>query len=496
MRALFKYTNMSISFGINMVAIAEGKPKTLSLMEIIKYYTEYQREFIVRRSKCELEECRKREHILEGLIIAVRNIDEVVKIIKKSQSPTEAKANLRAKFNLSERQAEAILDLRLARLTHLEVYKLEKELEEIRARIVRLNEILSSKKEQMNVVKEEMLAIKKAFKTPRKSLILDKEEKYEVPDDSLPKPIEPSVVCVNARGNLKRMTVKRYNMSSRSFGDKSTVNDIHTSVANCAEAHTVWCFTDAGNCHKINIDAIPECRWSEKGTPLRAIATSALSTEKIVYIMPVGDELPKGNSLFYTNLGNVRKTPWEEFDVAKSTYQAIKLKDGEKVIGIEHELPDRRLIFVTKQGLVVNLDTSLCGETKRASGGAKFIELNDGDEVIFTGQCEEDGEIVLVSDKGYAKRVRIDKEIKINKRYNKGRMIFDLNAKSGNSIVFAGYVKASYEIVLQVSDEYLSPFNTNAIAIADRDNQGKPLVRGKVDISLVYIYNDDFNNGI
>ena len=131
MRALFKYTNMSISFGINMVAIAEGKPKTLSLMEIIKYYTEYQREFIVRRSKCELDECRKREHILEGLIIAVRNIDEVVKIIKKSQSPTEAKANLRAKFNLSERQAEAILDLRLARLTHLEVYKLEKELEEL-----------------------------------------------------------------------------------------------------------------------------------------------------------------------------------------------------------------------------------------------------------------------------------------------------------------------------------------------------------------------------
>ena len=496
MRTLFKSTNMSISFGINMVAIAEGKPKTLSLLEIIKYYVDYQRDFIVKRTKFELESAKKREHILEGLIVAVKNIDAVVKVIKNSQSTTEAKANLRAKFNLSERQAEAILDLRLARLTHLEVYKLEKELEEIRVKIVRLNAILASKKEQMNVVKEEMLAIKKAFKMPRRSIILDKEDKYEVPDDSQPKPIEPSVICVNARTNLKRMTVKRYNMSSRAFSDKSSLNDIHSSVACCSEATAVLCFTDQGNCHRISLDAIPECRWSEKGTPLRTIATNALSTEKVLYVMPIGEEIPQGNALFYTNFGNVKKTPWVEYDVAKSTYTAINLKTGERVIGIEHELSEHRLIFVTKKGQVVNLEPSMCGETHRNSGGAKFIELNKGDEVIFTGQCETDGEIVLVSNKGYAKRVRIDKEIKENGRYNKGNMIFDLNAKSGTHLAFANYVKAPYDIVLQVSDEYLSPFNTNAIAIVDRTNQGKPLVRGQVDISTVFVYNDDFNNGI
>ncbi|MBR2988961.1 MAG: DNA topoisomerase 4 subunit A, partial [Clostridia bacterium] len=496
MRMLFKSTNMSVSFGINMVAIAEGKPKTLSLLEIIKYYVDYQREFVVRRTKFELDACKKREHILEGLIVAVRNIDEVVKVIKNSQSTTEAKANLRARFNLSERQAEAILDLRLARLTHLEVYKLEKELEEIREKIVRLTAILASKKEQMKVVKEEMLAIKKAYKTPRRSVILDKEEKYEVVDESIPQPLEPCIVCVNERGNLKRMTVKRYNMSSRAFGDKSSVNDIHSCIASCAEATTLWCFTDQGQCHRISPADIPECRWGDKGTPLRSIAPDALSTEKIVYLMPVGETPPQGHSLFFTNFGNARKTPWSEFEVNKNTYQAIILKPGEKVIGIEHEMPGQRLFFVTKKGLVVNLDGVSGTPVGRKSQGSKHIELNEGDEVVFIGQGESDGDLLFVSNKGYAKRVGIKENFKENKRYNKGNMAFPLGEKSGDRIVFAGYVHANYGIVLKVSDDYLSHFNTNALARLERTSQGKPLVRGKVDISVVYVYNDDINNGI
>ena len=173
---LFKSTNLSTSFGVNMVAIAGGKPKTLGLLDIISYYVAYQREFIVKRTKCELDNCRKREHILEGLVIAVRNIDEVVAIIKSSQSTPEARDRLRNRFKLSVIQADAILDLRLARLTHLEVYKLEQELKQLRERIAYLTSVLASKKMQMEVVKEEMLAIKKNYKSPRKSVILKSEK--------------------------------------------------------------------------------------------------------------------------------------------------------------------------------------------------------------------------------------------------------------------------------------------------------------------------------
>ena len=211
--------------------------------------------------------------------------------------------------------------------------------------------------------------------------------------------------------------------------------------------------------------------------------------------MPVGETMPEGYSLFYTNHGNVRKTEWKEFDVAKNSYKVINLKDGEKVIGIENEIEDQHLVFVTKQGLVVHLAKADCNPTTRNSGATKHITLNDGDEAIFIGQVETSGDLLFVSDKGYAKRVPIGKEFKINNRYNKGVTGFPLNEKSGEKLVFAGYVHANYNIVIKVSDDYLSQFGTNNIPRLERTSQGKPMVRGKVNIPVVYIYNDDINNG-
>lgn len=168
---LFKATNMQISYGINMVAIAGGKPRLLGLLDIISYYAQYQREIIVRRTKYDLNQAKERAHIVEGLLIAIRNIDEVIKIIKKSATTTEAKQRLRDRFSLSDRQAQAILDMRLARLVHLEVGKLEEELAMLKKKIAEYEAILSSKKAQYDVVKKEILEIKKAYSTPRLSKI-------------------------------------------------------------------------------------------------------------------------------------------------------------------------------------------------------------------------------------------------------------------------------------------------------------------------------------
>ena len=211
---LFKSTQMAVSYGINMVAIADGKPQTLGLIGILDYYVRYQREYVVKRTKCELDAAKKREHILEGLVIAVNNIDAVVNVIKNSKSTAEARDNLRRKFNLSERQAEAILDLRLARLTHLEVYKLEQELKELRERIQRLTAILGSKKLQMEVVKDEMTEIKKAFKSPRKSTIISSVEDYKVSSEMQQEKAEDCVVMYSVENRLKRMAQKRRNASA------------------------------------------------------------------------------------------------------------------------------------------------------------------------------------------------------------------------------------------------------------------------------------------
>ena len=249
---LFKNTNLQVSFGINMVAIADGRPQQMGLLDIIAYYSEYQREVVLKRSKYRLEVAKEREHILLGLIIAIKNIDEVVRIIKKSANTTEAKAKLRARFNLSERQAQAILDMRLARLTNLEIEKLEKELAEIQKQIKELTAIISSKKMQYEIVKQEMFAIKRNFKEERRTSILKTAEHYSVPSDDDAVVVSDCYVAINALGNIKRISAKNYNMSVKEFTDNSNVNDVHTVISGkCATNMTALCFRNFININLI-----------------------------------------------------------------------------------------------------------------------------------------------------------------------------------------------------------------------------------------------------
>ncbi len=488
---LFKSTNLSTSFGVNMVAIAEGKPKTMGLMEIISYYVNYQREFIVKRSKCELDNCRKREHILEGLVIAVNNIDEVVQIIKKSQSTSEAREKLRARFGLSERQADAILDLRLARLTHLEVYKLEQELKELRERIARLTAILGSKKMQMDVVKEEMLAIKRAYKTPRRSELLKSEKDYHISDASAPRAPEECVVCTTVAGRIKRMPVKSFNMATREPGDNSTTNEICTSVAFCP-GDRVLCFTSKGRCIKLSLDDIPEGKWREKGGDFKKVYAAALPDEKIVYVLPLTDKMPEGDVLFYLKSGRVKRSAWSEYAVQKAVFDAIKFKDEtDEVIGIETVKKGSTLMLVSKQGLALNADVSEVNATGRVSAGVAGMKLNDGDEVVMATQIEDGGEVVIVTDKGYAKRV-FTFDVDVTSTNRKGVKIVDLKGKNGTFVKFASYVTEPYKIVYELDGNLLNPVSTEDIGIESRTHGGKPLYKGSSELTGVYAYLSDY----
>ncbi len=496
LQQLFKSTNLSTSFGMNVVAIAGGKPQTMGLISILDYYVNYQREFIVKRTKCELDNCRKREHVLEGLVIAVKNIDEVVKIIKMSKNTADARDRLRERFKLSVVQADAILDLRLARLTNLEIYKLEEELKALKQRIAELIAILGSKKLQMDVVKNEMLEIKRKYKTPRKTVILKSEKEYKITDQSAPKVAEDCVICYNANANIKRMQVKNFTMAKRDFNDNSGKNEICSSIILCpAEVDRVLCFTSKGNCHKIDVEQIHEGKWKEKGAPLKSVVPSALPDEKILYMLPLTEKLPKGNVLFYTKHGMVKKTEWSEYLVAKSSFEAIKLHDGDEVIGIETEQTEHTLMFVTKSGMYLNADMSDIPMQKRIAGGVKGIQLSDGDECVFIGQVHDGGEVVFVSDKGHAMRALVC-EMKIMARYRKGNKGMSFKGADGR-VIFASYVTEPYQIVLSISEGFLSAFSTEDLHIQELPHAGKPLVRkiGKNHVEEVYIYNAEYVNG-
>lgn len=496
--ALFKYTNLQTSFSINMVAIADGKPQLMGLLDIIAYYVDYQRTVILRRTKYDLDIARKREHVLEGLVIAVRNIDEVVKIIKASDNTSSAKESLRKRFDLSEIQAQAILDLRLARLTHLEVFKLEKELADVRSLITRYEAIVASKRLQMDLVKSELLQIRKTYRENRKSPILSDEKKYKIPSDDDAKPVEEYIVAYNAQGHIKKMLKKNFTMATKEYTDTSTFNEICSSIVKSATGERVFVFTDAANCYKLDIDAIPDGKWREKGVGLHTICPEASKTEKIVYMLPVSENMPKGNVIFLTKFGMIKRTAWSEYNVVKSSFQAAKLKEGDSIISMETEVEGSSILFVTKDGMCLNADMSDVPVQGRVSGGVKGIQLNDGDSVVMARQIGDGGEAIVVTDRGYAKRV-ITATLDVMARYRKGIKIADLTkADVGSSVIFASYVRDPYTVVFKVSDnngEYLSAFNSEKLSIENRTHIGRPLIKGKHQFIGGWVYNDKLING-
>lgn len=494
---LYKGTNLSTSFGINMVAIADGKPQQMGLFDIIAYYVDYQREIIVRRTKFELEAAKKREHILEGLVIAVENIDEVVKVIKNSSSTTDARERLRKRFDLSEVQAQAILDLRLARLTHLEVFKLEQELREVRALVAKLQAILASKKLQMETVKTEMQQIKKQFKEGRKTAVLNEVSAYVVPDESQGKPTEDVVVAINALGHLKKMMVKNFSMATKDFTDNSTKKEICSSIVRTDTDHRLYCFTNKGNCYKVDVDSIPDGKWRDVGAPLSKVFAGALEDERVLYALNIEDALPSGSLLFYTRSGMVKKSEWKELGVVKSAFQVCKVNDGDEIIGIEQYEPGSSLMFVTQKGMCLNADMSDIPLQGRIAAGVKGIQLTDGDKCVFIRQVTNEGEIVLITNRGFGKRV-ICADIDVMGRYRKGVKIIDFGKtrpSNGDSIVFASYVKEPYKVAIEAEDGYMMAFSTEDISIQNRTHAGKQLFKGRLDIVAGYIYNDDFVSG-
>lgn len=480
---LYKQTRLEINFNINMVAIAEGKPKQMGLIEILTYYIDYQREVIIRRANFDLKAARQRAEIVEGLLIAIRNIDEVIRIIKKSPSVSQASAALRERFGLSERQAQAILEMKLRRLTGLDVEALETELKELKKRIEELVALLASKRLQNNLMKTELTEVKKAHKTPRMSTVQSesgKEIEIEYHSDEVA--YKEGVLVLNANGNLKFVQGRGFAQAQRRAADSSGADSVCVQAEYVNNRQKIYAFGSSGNCYKLSIDDLPEKKWREKGASIASLDKDAPADDRIVAVF-ASENVPLGELLIFTENGMVKRSPWEEYNVAKSCYKAINLT-GDKVLSVQTVVPDTRIFTATADGLCLMYGLDEIPVQGRNAGGVKSVKLGDGDKVAAAFQTGDEGEIVVVSDAGYAKRV-FAFSFEPSKRYNKGVKIMDLTDKA--RIAVASYVTVPYDIAV-FTEEGVVGVNTEDIRIDSRTGKGKPVAKGVGMKASVHVY--------
>lgn len=468
LKVLYKNTDLETSFSCNIVAIAEGKPQVLGLKKILTYYNDYQRQIIVRRSEFDLNVAKDREHIVEGLLVAVRNIDEVVKTIKSSPNTTQAKINLKNKFDLSDKQAQAILDMRLARLTNLEVVNLQEEQKKLLATIAELEGILKSKAKQTELMKKEMLQIKKSFADPRKTKIVNGSEEaapIEINDD-----VDTSFECtlLYTKYGIKRLN--KININVKSIQDEMGIEDsVVSNVISTVSNARMIAFTSFGNAYRFNPNDVPEKRMVDRMVPYEKVIKME-NKEKVIKIM-LEEEMNKSKALYFmTKEGMIKKSEISEYDIKKQVYQAIKLKDSDEVINVECESDKPNCLFITKQGLSLKCELTDVPYQGRVSGGVKGINLNSNDEVVFAELVDDDGELIVVTSNCGLKRV-IVADLEESVRYRKGVKITDLQK---NSVVsYTSIVKEPYHIcILAVSGRSYVIYSED-IEILDRARPAK-----------------------
>ena len=464
---LFKKTNLELGYSVNMVAIAGGKPEQMGLKAILTYYVAYQRDVIVRRTAFDLKAAKQRAEIVRGLLIAIRNIDEVIKIIKSSESTPKAKLALRERFDLTDDQAQAIVDMRLKALTHLEVGKLEEELAELEKRIAYLSAILASPRRQYGVIKDEILQIKKNMNSARVSVILDgsEGESVELPTAEEAVTYRDGVLVRSNADTLRFMSQKNW---SALFKDAKTLGgELPAEAVAVNNKGWIYVFTDRGNIARLDISDVAERKWKDRGMNLSQFNRELHVDEKPVKIM-FFPSTPVGELVFFTRGGIVKRSDWNDFTSMRAPGSAIILAEGDSVINVETVDDDLNVLEVTKGGLCLVYRVTEIPVQGRKAAGVRGVKLGEGDSIVFGGQIDDEGEIIVMTDTGYAKRV-IASTIDPGSRYLKGVKIVELDK---GSVVFVGSVKMPYDLAVSSGGETYV-LNTEGIRIDTRTTKGK-----------------------
>ncbi len=468
---LYKHTQMQSTFGVIMLALDNGVPKVMNLKELVQRYIEHRMTVIVRRTQFELDAAQAREHILEGLKIAVDNIDEVIKIIRGSETTEEADQKLRKRFKLSEKQSDAILNMRLAKLTGLEIEKLEAELAEVRALIKDLKDILASKKRQATILKTELREVADKFGDARRTEILSDQGEFTV-EDLIAE--EDMVITISHTGYIKRIPVSAYRRQRRG-GRGLTGTDLkaddwveHLFVASTHDY--LMFFTNQGQVYWLKVHEIPQASRAARGKPV-VNCIAIRPGEQIAALVPVREFSENQWLMFATRQGTVKKTRLSEYGNVRSTgIRAINIEDGDELIDVQVCEANNDIILATRAGMSIRFHQGDAREMGRATAGVKGIQLTGEDVVIGMVVVRREATLLVVSEKGYGKRSELS-EYRVQKRGGKGIITFKVTEKTG-SIVALKEVIPDDELMMITHHGVIIRCAVDGIRVIGRNTQG------------------------
>ena len=483
---LYKHTQLQDTFGVNMLALVNNEPKVMNLLDMLKYYLQHQEDVVTRRTKYDLNKAQERAHILEGLLKALENIDEVIRIIRASKNTQEAKEGLITAFGLKEVQAQAIVDMRLRALTGLERARLQGEYDELVNKIRELKAILGDRSLLLRVIRQEILLIAEKYGDDRRTSIGFDEYDLSM-EDLIPK--ENTVIAMTKLGYIKRMTVDNFrsqNRGGKGIKGMATIhNDYMEELLMTTTHHYLMFFTNMGRVYRLKAYEIPEASRTARGTAIVNLL-SLQAEEKITAVIPV-NEFKAGEFLFMaTRKGVVKKTPIEDYsNVRKTGLAAISLRDDDELIEVKFTDGKKDVILVTKFGQCIRFHESDVRQTGRVSMGVRGINLQDEDEVIGMQLSCQGDYLLIVSEKGMGKRTSVG-EFTCQNRGGKGVKCYKITEKTGN-VVGVKAVNEENEIMLITTEGIIIRLECKDISILGRITSGVKLMNLKNDITVASI---------
>ncbi|MDE6209580.1 MAG: DNA gyrase subunit A [Lachnospiraceae bacterium] len=488
LKQLYKHTQLQDTFGVIMLALVNNEPKILNICDMLNNYLLHQKDVVTRRTKYDLNKAEERAHIVKGLLIALDNIDEVIKIIRGSRTTADAKNGLMERFGLSDAQAQAIVDMRLRTLTGLAREDLENEYKELMATIDYLKSILADEKKLLGVIKEEITAIRDKYGDERKTSIGYDDDEITVEDLI---PLENTVIARTSLGYIKRMTVD--NFKSQHRGGKGikgmqTINDDYiVDLLMTTTHHYLMFVTNKGRAYRIKTYEIPESGRTARGTAIINLI-QLQPDEKIAAVIPIKEYKDGRFIIMATKKGIIKKTSLSEYKaIRKSGLQAITLRDDDEIIEVKTANNNDNLFMLTKYGKCIKFALTDVRRTGRSSIGVRGINLEAGDDVIGMQLERQGNALLIVTENGMGKRTDIG-EFSIQKRGGKGVKCYKISEKTGN-VVGVKAVNDEHEIMLITSEGIIIQMEVSDISLIGRVAQGVKLIRldSDKDVNVVAI---------
>ena len=490
---LYKHTQLQDSYSMIMIALVDKKPKVLNLYDILSEYLKFQKEVVTRRTQFDLKKAEARAHILEGLRIALDNIDEIIKIIRSSYN--DAKERLMERFGLSEIQAQAILDMRLARLQGLEREKIDKEYAELMEKIAYFKAILADEKMLLGVIKDELLEIKGKYGDKRRTKIVADVDEFD--DEDLVAE-EKVAVTLTHKGYIKRVPADTYKAQKRGgkgiTGLTTREDDFVKNLIMTSTHDYLMFFTNTGKAHKIKAFEVPEASRTARGTPTVNFL-NLLQRERITALIPVQDFEEDKYLISVTKDGVIKKTHLSEFNTKRTTgLTAINLKDEDQLIAVKESTGTNNVVIVTKNGKCICFNEEDVRPMGRIAGGVRAIKLEKDDEVVAMELVEPSQELLVVTENGYGKRTSA-KEYKIQVRGGKGILTYDkAKFKKTGALIGAMVVDEDDEVLMINSDGVIIRIRANEVSKLGRATQGVKIMKvedGTKIVSMAKVIKED-----